>query len=54
MLNYVEITTILSVILLIWVAYRISKPFACNCGYRTIIGPLYVRHLMKVHRPILG
>jgi hypothetical protein len=47
---YEAFTSAGTLILFILVARRISQPFECQCGYRTMFARRMFRHLQQAHK----
>ena len=47
---YLITTTTFTLLLWLYVFYRIGHPFECTCGYKTFFMPFFKRHVMQKHR----
>ena len=47
---YFLITTICTLLLIWWVAHRISNPFKCTCGFETRFSQRFKKHVLQTHK----
>ncbi len=50
MATYTAVTTVCTIILVIWIAYRLSNPFECTCGYKSWFAGGFRKHLLQGHK----
>jgi hypothetical protein len=49
-MTYELLTTVGTILLVVWLVWRFSHPFTCTCGYRSWFIGGFRRHLLKGHK----